>query len=102
MNEPMDNEQLLKEYFNAPVAAPPYLVASTLRRIDESQPLGLLMSAAALNMTVALILAFILLAAPLLLLWKIGILLVFTLFQAIAVALLVYNISASSLETSAN
>ncbi|KUP21266.1 hypothetical protein [Paenibacillus sp. DMB5] len=102
MNEPMDNEQLLKEYFNTPVAAPPYIVASTTRKIDESQPLGLLMSAVAINMIVTLILAFILLAAPLLLLWKIGMLLVFTLFQAIAVALLVYNISSSSLETSAN
>ncbi|MBY0010545.1 hypothetical protein [Paenibacillus typhae] len=102
MKEPMEHEQLLKEYFNAPVAAPPHLAENTLRKLGESQPIGLLISAAALNIIVALILAFILLAGPLLLLWKIGILLVFALFQAIAVALLVYNLSANSLETSAN
>ncbi|CAM4250284.1 hypothetical protein [Paenibacillus typhae] len=102
MNEPMENEQLLKEYFNAPVAAPPHLTAGTLRKLGESQPIGLLICATALNIIVALTFAFILLAGPLLLLWKIGILLVFALFQAIAVALLVYNLTANSLETSAN
>ncbi len=101
MNEPMEDEQL-KEYFNAPVAVPAHLVASTLLKLGESQPLGLLLSAAALNFIVALTFVFILLAGPLLLLWKIGILLVFALFQAIAVALLVYNLTANSLETSAN
>lgn len=102
MNEPMEHEQLLKEYFNASVAAPPHLAESTLRKLGGSQPIGLLISAAALNIIVALILAFMLLAGPLLLLWKIVILMVFTLFQAIAVALLVYNLSTNSLETSAN
>ncbi|AIQ48479.1 hypothetical protein R70723_23100 [Paenibacillus sp. FSL R7-0273] len=102
MNEPMENEQLLKEYFNAPVAAPAQLVAGTLRRINDSQPIGILISAAALNIIVALILGVFLLASPLFVFWKIVILLVFALFEVIAAILLVYNVSGGSLEASVN
>ncbi|MNC25852.1 hypothetical protein D3C75_739600 [compost metagenome] len=102
MKQSMDSEELLKEYFNTPAAVPPHLVADTLRRINNRQPIGILISAAALNIIMALFLALVLLAGPLLLFWKIVILLVFALFQMIAVILLLYRISGGSLEASTN
>lgn len=101
MNEPTEREKLLQEYFRAPVAAPPYLVPHTLRKIREGNHMGALISAVILNLIIALVLAVFLLASPLLLFWKIVILMVFFLFQAIAVAILLYNIFGSTMEPSA-
>jgi hypothetical protein len=102
MREPTERDPLLQQYFSAPAAAPPHLVAVTLGRIRERNHNGVLLGAAALNLIVALLLAIVLLAGPLFLLWKMVILMVFCLFQAIAVALLVYNVFGSPLKPSAN
>lgn len=102
MKETTEREQLLQQYFSNPVATPPHLVALTLRRISERNPIGALIGAVALNLILVLILAFFLLGGPLFLFWKIVILMVFCLFQAIVEALLVYNFFGSTLKPSAN
>ncbi|MNE54009.1 hypothetical protein D3C80_1487670 [compost metagenome] len=102
MNEPTESEKLLQEYFSAPIPTPPYLVSNTLRKIRERNHVGALIGAVALNLIIVLLLAIFLLAGPLLLFWKLVISMVFCLFQAIAVALLVYNVFGSTLEPSVN
>ncbi|MNY13140.1 hypothetical protein D3C86_1462570 [compost metagenome] len=102
MEEPMEREKLLKEYFSAQVTTPPHLVSITLWKIRERNHTGALIGAAGLNLILVLLLAIFLLGGPLLLFWKIIILMMFCLFQAIATALLVYNIFGSPLDPSAN
>lgn len=102
MKEPKEREEILKGYFSTQVTTPPYLVSITLRKIRERNHTGALIGAAGLNLIIVLLLAIFLLGGPLLLFWKIIILMVFFLFQAIATALLVYNIFGSSLDPSAN
>lgn len=89
MNEPTEREKLLQEYFSAPIAAPPHVVSITLWKIRERNPIGALVSVVGLNLILVLLFAFFLLAGPLFLFWKVVILMVFCLFQAIAGALLV-------------
>ncbi len=101
MNEPTEREKQLQEYFSTPVAAPPYLVPHTLRKIREGHHIGVLISAVALNLIIVLVLAVFLFAGPLLLYWKVVIFMVFSLFQAIAVAILLYSVFGSTLEPSA-
>jgi hypothetical protein len=101
MYEPTEKEKQLQEYFSTPIAAPSYLVPHTLRKIREGHHIGVLIGAVALNLIIVLILTVFLLAGPLLLFWKIVILMMFFLFQAIAVAILLYNVFGSTLEPSA-
>lgn len=98
MKEPMEREELLKEYFSAKVVTPPHLVSITLWKIRERNHTGALIGAVALNLILVLLLAIFLLVGPLFLLWKVVILMVFCLFQVIAGALLVYNVFGSTLE----
>ncbi|WP_054941608.1 hypothetical protein [Paenibacillus ihuae] len=97
MELPTEREELIKEYFSAPVVAPPHLVSSTIRKINESKNMSALIGAATMNLILALLLTFFLLAGPLFLFWKIVILMVFCLFQVIAVALLVYKVFGGTL-----